>query len=133
MSDLNRKYRPMTFDALVGQRIPARLLSGLVRAKAPRHVLLYGPYGAGKTSAARIYARALTCEEPSPTGQPCNSCESCTLALEDRHSDILEVVGTVSGGKDEILRLKEIAITTPLLSGRRVILVDEAQGLSKQA
>lgn len=133
MDPIDLKYRPSSFVQLLGQPVVARVLSKLVQRGAHRHVVLHGPTGTGKTSAGRLYGRALNCAAATETGSPCNGCESCLAILTKAHPDHLEIDASTTGGKQEIARLVEIARAAPLSGRFRVIQVEEAQDLSKEA
>ena len=85
------------------------------------------------TTTARIYARALMCEHPTPDGEPCNQCDSCLKSLQGIHPDIMEIDASSKGGKEDIINLVEVAKTPPLFSKHRVIIDDEVQAHSRQA
>lgn len=129
------KYRPQRFEDLVGQDVLARYLSSLIkRGQVAKHLIVYGQYGSGKTSSSRIYTRALNCLAPNEeTGSPCNECDNCKAFFEKRYTDYLEVDGATSGRIEKIKEIQDIATTPPMFGQYRILLIDEAQGLSKQA
>ena len=94
VDDIDLKYRPQFFEELVGQQHIASFLSSRIQHRAGSHkVILHGPFGAGKTSAARIYARALNCSSVTSNGSPCNDCTNCRAFLLDEFPDFLEYNG----------------------------------------
>lgn len=134
MQSLALKYRPITFEKVIGQYVVSRFLSNLIkRGQIGKNIILYGPWGSGKTSLSRIYARALNCENPTSGGSPCNICEKCRLFHEDQYTDYIEVDGATQGGKDKIKDLVEISKSEPYLGHYRVVCIDEAHNLTKQA
>ena len=99
------KYRPASFSDLVGQNAISQTLSLALDSKHISHAYLFsGLRGSGKTSSARIFARALECES-GPISTPCGSCASCVAALENRHIDIIEMDAASSRGIDDIKKL----------------------------
>lgn len=132
-ASLPLKYRPQTFETLVGQETIARYLSALIkRGQLGRNIILSGEYGSGKSSSCRIYARALNCLNPTPAGSPCNECEHCQLFFQDQFPDYLEIDGASRGRIEQIKELVDIARTPPMYGRKRVINIDEAQGVSRQ-
>ena len=127
------KYRPLIFEDLVGQPVPQTYLSKLIQRKKSAHIILHGGYGSGKTTSGRIYARALNCLSVQESGSPCNLCINCKSHLSESFTDYVEMDAASSGKVDEIKKLTELAITRPMFGRRRILLIDEAQGLSKQA
>lgn len=130
------KYRPQTFEALVGQDYLVRFLSELIkRDQKGRNLIISGPQGSGKTSSARIYGRALNCEHPTASGSPCMVCDNCKLLGSDGkgHPDYQEFAAAEEGGIKEVKSLIELARVKPLLGKFRIIALDEVQSLSKEA
>lgn len=135
---LYRQHRPESFAQFIGQApIVQALLGALIRERMHHAYLFAGPRGSGKTSLARIYARALCC---SKRGQlpaqdlPCNSCISCMNHLEGSHPDIVELDGASSSGIDQVRSMViEPAQYQPLQSPYRVFIIDEAHRLSGAA
>lgn len=130
---LYRKWRPQTFGAMVGQEHVARTLSNAVRDDRMAHAYLFtGPRGTGKTSAARLFAKALNCPE-RVGAEPCDRCISCVAIREGRSLDVLEIDGASNRGIDEIRDLRErvgMAATT----GRfRFYIIDEVHQLTEAA
>jgi DNA polymerase III subunit gamma/tau len=129
------KYRPRRFEDLLGQDVLARTLSELIkRGQIVKNLVISGPYGSGKTSSARIYGRALNCVEPTPTGSPCMTCDNCRMLDDDGRGfpDYMEFDGASHGTKDEIKNILEICRQPPMYGKTRVMVCDEAQGVSKQ-
>ena len=122
------KYRPLTYEDIVGQDIFVRFLRALSKKQIGRNLILYGPWGSGKTSSFRIYAKSLNCLALTPEGNPCYSCEACRDS-----SSILELDAASASGKDDVRDLLEIAKTPPLLGRYRIIIADECQQFSKAA
>jgi DNA polymerase III subunit gamma/tau len=130
---LYRKWRPQTFAAMVGQEHVARTLANAVREERMAHAYLFtGPRGTGKTSAARLFAKALNCPERDGA-EPCDRCVSCVAIREGRSLDVLEIDGASNRGIDEIRDLRErvgMAATT----GRfRFYIIDEVHQLTEAA
>ena len=132
---LYRKYRPQTFDDVVGQ---SHVTSTLAREVTEGHVahayLFAGPRGTGKTTTARILAKMLNCENRQPDGSPCNECESCEAITEGSSFDVLELDAASHNSVDDIREMR-VSVTTVASSGsgRRVFILDEAHMLSKAA
>src|SRR5271170_5553495 len=99
---LARKYRPASFDDLIGQEVLVRTLANAIQSGRIAHAfLLTGIRGVGKTTTARIIARALNCEK-GPTITPCGTCDQCVAISQDRHVDVLEMDAASRNGVDEI-------------------------------
>ena len=128
-----RKYRPKTFEDMVGQRSVVQTLQNAIRMKRVTQAYLFsGMRGTGKTTAARILAKALNCVH-GPTPTPCNACEECLAILEDRSIDVLEIDGASSGGIDQIRTLRESLKYKPLRSRTKVIIIDEVHQVTGPA
>lgn len=132
---LVEKYRPRTLAELVGQPYAVETVARLAQRADPPPLLLTGPYGTGKTTLARIFARALNCTALTPTGSPCLHCASCALfGTGDEAWIYTEVAAGVTGEKDHARYIHELAHTQPLLDvAYRVILLDEAHLLTTPA
>ena len=109
---LARKYRPTTFAGLIGQEAMVRTLANAIKSGRLAHAwLLTGVRGVGKTTTARIIARALNCVGPDgkggPTPEPCGVCENCKSIAEDRHPDVIEMDAASRTGVDDIRELIE--------------------------
>ncbi len=131
---LYRKYRPATFDAMIGQRHIVRTLSNAVRNHTVSHAYLFtGTRGTGKTSSAKIFARAINCEHPLADGSPCGQCPTC-LALGDvSNMDILEIDAASNNGVDEIRDLREKIKYPPTVGRYKVYIIDEVHMLTQSA
>ena len=130
---LYRTYRPQRFLDVVGQDVPVRILKEAVRQGALTHAYLFsGPRGTGKTSVARILARAATCEQPED-GEPCGRCPSCTAAEQGTHLDILEIDGASNRGIDEVRQLRERVWHLPAQGRMKVYIIDEVHMLTDAA
>ncbi len=132
---LARKYRPSTFDDLLGQDVLVRTLTNAFAQGRIAHAFLFvGVRGVGKTTAARIIARGLNCQSDSrPTVRPCGQCASCTEALAERHLDILEIDGASHTGVDDVRSLTDAAHYRPTTGRYKVYIVDEVHMLSQAA
>ena len=131
---LYRRYRPHSFDTLVGQSHVARVLSAAVRQSGFVHAYLFcGPRGTGKTSAARIMARAINCEQILPNGDPCGTCPSCLREQQGESMDIIEIDGASNRGIDEIRDLRERVKYAPAAAKYKVYIIDEVHMLTNDA
>lgn len=127
------KYRPTCFSDLIGQHAISQTLSLALDSKHISHAYLFsGLRGSGKTSSARIFARALQCES-GPTSTPCGSCASCEAALNNRHMDIIEMDAASSRGIDDIKRVIEQTKYRPSFGRYKIFIIDEVHMLSKEA
>jgi len=130
---LARKYRPSTFDDLVGQDAVSQTLSLALEGDRLSHAYLFsGLRGSGKTSTARIFAKALLCEN-GPTSKPCNSCDHCIMANENRHMDIIEMDAASNRGIDDIKELIEHTKYKPSTGRFKIFVIDEVHMLTTQA
>ena len=130
---LARKYRPSNFDELIGQDTIAQTLSLALDSNRLSHAYLFsGLRGSGKTSTARIFAKALICEQ-GITHKPCGSCQNCVMALENRHIDIVEMDGASSRKIDDIRDLIEQTKYKPSSARFKIFIIDEVHMLTKEA
>ncbi|WP_321777619.1 DNA polymerase III subunit gamma/tau [Sulfurimonas sp.] len=130
---LARKYRPSTFDELIGQETISQTLSLALDSNRLSHAYLFsGLRGSGKTSTARIFAKALICEE-GISHQPCGKCSNCISALQNRHIDIIEMDAASNRGIDDIKSLVEQTKYKPNSARFKVIIIDEVHMLSTPA
>ncbi len=126
-------YRPQTFAEVVGQDMVKSILSRASREDrvAPAY-LLSGTRGVGKTTIARIFAKALNCEQ-APTGEPCNRCDACRRITQGNFVDVVEIDGASNRGIDDIRRLRDAVGYAPLEGRYKVFIIDEAHMLTKEA
>jgi len=130
---LARKYRPSNFDELIGQDTIAQTLSLALDSNRLSHAYLFsGLRGSGKTSTARIFAKALICEE-GMSHQPCDKCSNCVMAKENRHVDIIEMDGASSRKIDDIRDLIEQTKYKPAIARYKIFIIDEVHMLTKEA
>ncbi len=130
---LARKYRPATFDDLIGQEAVAQTLSMALESDRLSHAYLFsGLRGSGKTSTARIFAKALLCEKGT-TSNPCGVCEHCVMALESRHMDIIEMDAASNRKIDDIRELIEHTKYKPSTARYKIFIIDEVHMLTKEA
>ena len=129
-----RKYRPTSFEELIGQDNIARTLkNSIVRGKLAHAYLFCGPRGVGKTSAARIFAKTINCEHPSADMEPCGQCESCISFQEGRSYCIHELDAASNNGVDDIKALMDQVQIPPQIGKYSVYIIDEVHMLSSQA
>ncbi|HEX8364918.1 MAG TPA: DNA polymerase III subunit gamma/tau [Allosphingosinicella sp.] len=135
---LARKYRPQSFDALVGQDAMVRTLGNAIRRDRLAHAfLLTGVRGVGKTSTARLIAKALNCIGPDgeggPTIEPCGACEPCVAIAEGRHIDVVEMDAASHTGVDDVREIIEAVRYAAVSARYKVYIIDEVHMLSKNA
>ncbi len=130
---LARKYRPSNFDELIGQETIAQTLSLALDSNRLSHAYLFsGLRGSGKTSTARIFAKALICEE-GVSHHPCGVCSNCVMAIEGRHMDIIEMDGASSRKIDDIRDVVEQTKYKPAVARYKIFIIDEVHMLTKEA
>ncbi|MSQ47915.1 MAG: DNA polymerase III subunit gamma/tau [Deltaproteobacteria bacterium] len=130
---LARKWRPQTFDTVVGQEHVTRTLRNAIASGRVAHAFLFtGPRGVGKTTTARLLAKALNCEQ-GPTADACNTCSNCTEITAGHSLDVLEIDGASHTGVDNIRDLTEGIQYRPVKSRFRIIIIDEVHMLSNAA
>ncbi len=131
---LYRKYRPQTFEHLVGQEHVSTTLLNALRKKQLAHAYLFcGPRGTGKTSTARLVAKGLNCKNLQKNAEPCNSCDICISVNEGRLIDIVEIDAASNRGIDEIRDLREKIKFAPTYAAKKVYIIDEVHMLTKEA
>ncbi len=135
---LARKYRPTTFDDLIGQDAMVRILRNAFALNRIAHAfMLTGVRGVGKTTTARIIARALNCVGPDgiggPTPDPCGVCDNCRAILADRHPDVVEMDAASRTGVDDVREIIEATRFRPMQARTKVFIVDEVHMLSRNA
>ncbi len=135
---LARKYRPTTFDDLIGQEAMVRILRNAFALGRIAHAwMLTGVRGVGKTTTARIIARALNCVGPDgaggPTADPCGVCPNCVAILADRHPDVVEMDAASRTGVDDMREVIDAARYRPLQARTKVFIIDEVHMLSRNA
>jgi|GEM_PF-884658 len=128
-----RRFRPQTFEELVGQEeVLQSLRRALEQGRVPHAFLFTGSRGVGKTTSARILARCLNCEQ-GPTPTPCGACDPCRSILDGSNPDVIEMDAASNNGVDEVRRLRESVAFATMQSRYRVVILDEAHMLSKNA
>jgi len=130
---LARKYRPQTFDEVVQQEHVTRTITNAIESDRVAHAILFaGPRGTGKTTIARILAKAMNCEG-GPNAVPCNTCRSCTEITAGSSTDVFEIDGASNNGVDQIRELRENIKYMPVHSTFKIYIIDEVHMLSTPA
>ena len=130
---LYRKYRPKTFEEVVGQDVIVKTLINSIKNEKVSHAYLFsGPRGTGKTSIAKIFAKILNCEKPNGY-EPCNKCISCEQANNNQNIDIIEIDAASNNGVDEIREIRNKISLVPSNSKYKIYIIDEVHMLTNQA
>lgn len=131
---LYRKYRSQTFEDLIGQEHIVRTIqSALSTGRIAQTFLFTGPRGTGKTSSARLLAKALNCEK-GPTPTPCNECEACLTITQGHHPDVIEMDAASDSGVDDVReKIVDVVSYAPMMGKYKVFIIDEVHDLSPKA
>ncbi len=130
---LARRWRPTKFGDVVGQEhITVTLQNAITSGRVAHAYILTGPRGIGKTSTARILARAVNCLK-GPAAEPCNECEICRQIIEERNLDVVEIDGASNNSVDDIRKLRETVRLSPISAKRKVYIIDEVHMLTVSA
>ena len=133
MAVLYRKYRPQTFGAVIGQEHVVQTLTNSILSKNISHAYLFsGPRGSGKTTIARLFAKAVNCENPNGV-EPCNKCSSCLEITQSKSMDLIEIDAASHRGIDDVRELREGIKFAPVKSKYKIFIIDECHQLSKDA
>lgn len=130
---LYRKYRPQTFAEVIGQEHVVQTLTNAIKGNNISHAYLFsGPRGSGKTTIARIFAKAINCEKPNGF-EPCNKCSSCLEIMAGNSMDLVEIDAASHRGVDDVRELREGIKFAPIKSKYKIFIIDECHQLSKDA
>ena len=131
---LYRKYRPQTFGEVIGQEHVVQTLTNSIKGSSISHAYLFsGPRGSGKTTIARLFAKAINCEKPVNGFEPCNKCSSCLEIMASRSMDLVEIDAASHTGVDDVRQLIEGIKFAPVKSKYKIFIIDECHQLSKSA
>lgn len=131
---LARKYRPQTFSDVIGQDAIVTTLRNALKFKRLANAYLFcGARGTGKTTLARLFAKALNCQQPTPEGEPCNACASCKEITAGHSLDVLEIDGASHRGIDEVRQINETIGYASSAGGYKIYIIDEVHMLTKEA
>jgi DNA polymerase III subunit gamma/tau len=129
-----RKWRPAEFESVVGQEHVTQTLKNAIRSGRLHHAYLFsGPRGVGKTTTARILAKALNCENLGPELEPCNTCDSCRGIVEGRSMDVVEIDGASNNSVEDVRKLRDNAKYPPVSGRYKLYIIDEVHMLSTSA
>ena len=131
---LYRKYRSQSFEDLIGQEhVVKTLQSALNTNRVAQTFLFTGPRGTGKTSSARLLAKALNCEA-GPSGTPCNACDHCKMITLGSHPDVVEMDAASDSGVEDVReKIVEVVSYAPMMARTKVFIIDEVHDLSAKA